>query len=61
VYVGVGVCLVPEGWRAGVCLATEECRAQALIKALKKALREKFRSDSGEGLPPNEALKVATL
>ena len=57
----MGVCLVPEGWRAGVCLATEECRAQALIKALKKALREKFRSDSGEGLPPNEALKVATL
>jgi len=36
-------------------LATEECRAQALIKVLMKALRENFRNNSGEGLPPNEA------
>jgi len=36
----------------GVCFATEGCRAQALMKALMKAVREKFRSDSGEGLHP---------
>jgi len=40
VYVGIGVCLAPERWRAGVCLAFEGCMDQALIKVLMKALME---------------------
>ena len=50
------MCLAPEGWRAGVCLATRGCRAQALIKALMKALMEAI----ARKLLPNEAPQVAT-